>query len=30
MMGRGFIKDDKCEIYVYDKEKDLTPSAFTI
>ena len=30
MMGRGYIKDDKCEIYVYEKDKDLTPSEFEI
>ena len=30
MMGRGFIKEGKCEIYVYDKDKDLTETNFCI
>jgi beta-aspartyl-peptidase (threonine type) len=30
MMGRGYVKDEKCEIFVYDISHDLTPTNYNI
>jgi beta-aspartyl-peptidase (threonine type) len=30
LMGRGYIKNDKCHVYVYDEKRDLTPTKYSI